>query len=222
MATALFMLAGCQTAPPPTVQTGLATTVPTSSTAAVTLDQAKNLFYQAVHGAKDDLPSSIQLLDELGGRDSRDPQVVAYLGASQLLKAKWSPWILERTSLAHDGLTLEDRAVSMAPSDLEIRFLRGVTNYQLPRFLGRWPTAVSDLTCVAQQAEQAVAEGRLSRRSAAADLLYYGKVLQQNNQRAQARVAWRAAMRIDPQGRSGKDAAKLLAGGDSNTGKSDE
>jgi hypothetical protein len=129
----------------------------------------------------------------------------------ELLKANVSPWIWEKASLAHDGLALEDRAVSQAPDNLEVRFLRGVTNYQLPRFLGRMATAESDIAAVSRVGEQAAREGRLDPRAAAAALDVQGKILEQKYEVAPAIEAWRAAIRIDPAGSGGRDALRHLA-----------
>lgn len=175
------------------------------------LQSAKDLFYTAVAGNHDDIEPALQLLDGLGGRQSSSAEVVAYLGAVELLKANVSPWIWEKASLAHDGLALEDRAVNQAPDNLEVRFLRGVTNYQLPHFLGRMSTAESDIADVSRVAEQAAREGRLDRRAAAAALDVQGKILEQRYEIAPAIEAWRAAIRIDPAGSGGRDALRHLA-----------
>jgi hypothetical protein len=175
------------------------------------LQLAKDLFYTAVAGNHDDIEPALQLLDGLGGRRSSSAEVVAYLGAVELLKANVSPWIWEKASLAHDGLALEDRAVSQAPDNLEVRFLRGVTNYQLPRFLGRMATAESDIAAVSRVGEQAAREGRLDPRAAAAALDVQGKILEQKYEVAPAIEAWRAAIRIDPAGSGGRDALRHLA-----------
>ena len=164
---------GCQAqrvTPPVIVQTHLATTHPIHPAA---LAIAKDLFYKAVAGDLDSLAPSLQMLYDMGGGDSSDPQVVAYTGAATLLKAAHAP-LFDKSGLAHDGLALEDKAVAQAPSDLEVRFLRGVTCYRLPRFMGRSELASSDLAYVAQRADKAVKEGRLDRRAAAASLVYYG------------------------------------------------
>jgi MFS family permease len=125
------------------------------------LARAKDLFYAAVDGNRAALDESRQLLKELGGENSNDAEVIAYTGAVDLLMASQSPLFWEKASLAYRGLELQDRAVAMAPQDLEVRFLRGVTNYQIPFFLGRHQLALNDLATVARVAEIAANEGRL-------------------------------------------------------------
>ena len=175
------------------------------------LAAAKELFYAAVAGDRPALPRSEQMFEELGGATAADPEVVAYMGAVRLLEAARAPFPWDKAVLGREGLALEDRAVAMAPDDLEVRFLRGVTSYELPRFMGRWNSAVADLTRVAQVAEHEADAGRLDRRAAAADLDYYGKILEQKYDAPGAIAAWRAAVRLNPDSPGGRDAAKHLA-----------
>jgi hypothetical protein len=201
------LCAGCQSpapARPQAVTAGARTGTPAR------LKEAKESFYAAVAGDRDALPRAEQVLGELGGDQSDDPQVLAYLGAARLLQASHAPFLWDKAALGRQGLSLEDRAVAAAPENLEVRFLRGVTNYELPRFLGRWDVAVNDLTKVAQVAERESAAGRLDPRAAAAGLDYYGKVREQKFDAPGAISAWRAAVRISPNSPGGQDAAKHL------------
>lgn len=205
----LAVAAGCQAARPPgAIGAQRAATNPAEQSR---LGRAKDLFYQSVAGDRAALPQAQQVLEELGGGNSPDPQVVAYTGATTLLEASRSQNFFEKTALGHKGMELEDRAVDMAPGDLEVRFLQGVTYYQLPGFLGRHQTAIDDLTTVARVAEAAARSGRLDPRAAAADLVYYGKAREEKYDAAGAIAAWRAALRIDPGSKAGEDARKHLA-----------
>lgn len=205
---ALLILGGCQPGRP---ASNLITRPATSPAEQSKLALARDLFYQSVAGDRAALPKAQQVLDELGGGNSPDPQVVAYAGAATLLQASRSQNFFEKSALGHKGMELEDKAVAEAPRDLEVRFLQGVTFYQLPGFLGRRATAIEDLTAVAQVAEAASRSGQLDPRAAAADLVYYGKLREENFDAAGAIAAWRAALRIDPDGKAGQDARKHLA-----------
>lgn len=207
---ALVGCAGCQSASQPSREpTVAAAALPKTDRAK--LMAAKEFFYAAVAGDRPALARARQALNELGGGESSDPEVIGYLGACELLQAARAvlPW--DKANLARDGLALEDRAVAEAPQDLEVRFLRGVTNYQLPRFMGRWNQATHDLATVAAVAEREAATGRLDRRAAAADLDYHGKVLEESYDAIGAIDAWRAASRVDADSPGGRDALKHLA-----------
>lgn len=208
--------AGCQQTPP----TALSSTQPAlrTSTAIATrpttesmqMERAKELFYQAVAGNDQALPESRRLWDELGGKSSSDPEVIGYSGATELLAAKLAPWPWQKMSMAAEGLRLEDRAVEQAPDDLELRFLRGATEYHLPGFLGRSAMAESDLAFVAGRAGPAVQAGRLDQRAAAADLNFYGRLREAHDDPHAAIAAWQEAVRISPQSPGGMDAKKHL------------
>ena len=208
---AMYYVPGCRS-------TGPVTAVPASPVAATTtrdtlleLKTAKDLFYKSVDGDLDALAPALSMLNNLGGGRSANPEVVAYSGAAQLLAAKRSTGLFDKARLCREGLSLEDRAVDSAPDNLEIRFLRGVTNYELPKFFGRFPVAESDLAYVAKYAEAAAKDGRLDSRAATADLDYYAKSLERNYQNDAAVEAWRAAARIDPGSAGARDAQKHLA-----------
>jgi hypothetical protein len=175
------------------------------------LAEAKDLFYASVGGDRQALPRAQEIFDQLGGGDSADPRVIAYTGAAKLLQASRADNFFQKAGLGRQGMDLVDKAVSEAPEDMEVRFLQGVTFYQLPPFLGRRQTAVSDLASVARVAEAEVKAGRLDRRAAAADLVYYGKTREEAYDAAGAIAAWRAAVRIDATGPGRRDALKHLA-----------
>jgi len=202
--------AGCQSTRPARPQAIIASALARRASPEL-LDEARESFFAAVAGDRAALPRADQILSDLGGEESDRPEVIAYLGATRLLEAARAPLPWDKAALAREGLALEDRAVAAAPDNLEVRFLRGVTNYELPRFLGRWSLAVADLTRVAQVAEREVADGHLDPRAAAADLDYYGKLREQRFDAAGAINAWRAALRISPASPGGQDAAKHLA-----------
>jgi hypothetical protein len=200
---------GCQPSRPAGMRA--ATRPTTNPIERAKLAEAKNLFYQSVAGDRPALPQAQKLLDELGGAESSDPEIVAYTGAATLLQASRSGNFFEKSALGHKGMDMEDKAVAAAPNDLEVRFLQGVTFYQLPPFLGRRQTAIVDLTAVASVAESAAKAGRLDPRAAAADLVYYGKIREESYDEPGALAAWRAAIGIDPDGQAARDATKHLA-----------
>jgi len=175
------------------------------------LAKAKDLFYLAVSGERQALPDAQKILQELGGGDSPDAEVVAYTGAADLLEANRSDSVWDKVRLAQEGLDLQDKSVRDAPDNLEVRFLRGVTDYQLPRFLNRHDIGTEDLAAVAHVAESAARAGRLDKRAAAAALVYHGKALEEEYKIPEAVDAWHAAVRISPDSPGGIDAAKHLA-----------
>ena len=101
---------------------------------------------------------------------------------------------------------LLDRAVSLAPEDVEIRFLRGRSTLPLPKVFGRRDVAASDLAWAAERAEVA-----LPRDVAAAAWFYDGLCREEDGDREAARHAFERALRLDPEGAHGRAAAERLS-----------
>jgi hypothetical protein len=169
------------------------------------LAKARQLFFAAVDGDA----RSLRACDDLLQRCDEDPaKVAAYQGGCRLLQAARAPLPWDKGRLVKEGLALLDDAVRRAPGDLEVRFVRGMSSYHLPRFMGRAATAASDLAAVAAEAENATVTGELDLPIACAALFHHGKVLDDRGDRAGAVAAWRRATRLGPDTRAGQAAAR--------------
>jgi phytoene synthase len=73
------------------------------------------------------------------------PLLTAYEGAFTALEAKHGFWPHARLRAVRRGLGLLDSAVSAAPTDLEIRYLRMVNGFFLPGLFGRSESVRADL-----------------------------------------------------------------------------
>lgn len=131
-------------------------------------------------------------------------------GASTMLAAADARWPWEKGKLARQGMALLDQAVAADPDDLEVRFLRGMTNYRLPRFLGRLDLAARDLAFVAERARPAAGSGLLARPLAAAALYHHGMVCEERGDRDAAAMSCRGAREIGPDTPGGQAAARWL------------
>lgn len=65
-----------------------------------------------------------------------DPLAIVYSGALYLFKSKNTILPNQKYKYFKKGKTLIDRACSMSPNDIEIRYIRLIFQYQLPKFLG--------------------------------------------------------------------------------------
>lgn len=198
----LALLAGCSSAPrPENARSG--------EISSDDLDAARTWFYRSVSGDREAL-SRATVGFETAHQRSPSPVVTAYLGACRLLNAAAATWPWEKGRLSKEGVLLLEEAVSAAPDDLEIRFVRGMTSYRLPRFMGRRNVAIQDLARVAAQATQAARDGRLPRMLAAAALYHHGLILQEEGDNTAAIAAWREAVAVDPTAPGGQAAARQL------------
>ena len=168
---------------------------------------ARAHFYKAVEGDADALRACA---DVLSGCDGDAAKVLAYRGGCTMLESARArlPW--DKGRLARDGLTMLDDAVARSPEDPEVRFVRGMTSYHLPRFFGRERVAADDLATVAGGAEEAVATGRLDPAIASAALFHHGTLLERRGDRNAALAAWQRSAAIGPTTRSGNAAVRAI------------
>lgn len=157
--------------------------------------QARELFFRAVEGDAEALGECESTLSSLATHDAK---VRAYRGACQMLRAKQARWPWEKGRYAEAGLRMLDAAVADAPSDPEVRFVRGMTSYNLPPVFSRGDLAAADLGAVAARAEASAADGTLDAPLAAAALYYYGELRQRAGDEAQAIDLWRRAIDLAP------------------------
>lgn len=102
-----------------------------------------------------------------------------------------------------------DEAVASAPRSLEVRFVRGATERELPGFFGRKQQAKEDIQAVVQNPK--VTEAKvLEPRLAAASFYYYGMDCLDSGRRDEAANAMRKSVDVAPDSRAGQDAARKL------------
>lgn len=104
-----------------------------------------------------------------------------------------------------------DRAVELAPSDLEVRFVRAATTSKLPGFFKRSQQAEQDFAWLAAKAPDAAKSGKLERRLAAASLYFHGAYREKKGDRVGAVEAWTAAVKAGPDTEPGLSAKKRLS-----------
>ncbi len=173
-------------------------------------EQAKNLYYQGTYGSKTAADESEKLFLDLYKKAPDDPRVKAYYGSERLLEAAhtWALW--KKYSLSKQGMQLLDTAVAKAPDNLEVRFVRAVTTYNLPGFFGRREQALQDFAYLSTRVADAADKGRLDATIAASALLFYGRICKEQSNTSQASEAWKRAERIAPQSKAGRDSASEL------------
>nr|MBC7613025.1 hypothetical protein [Pseudopedobacter sp.] len=86
--------------------------------------------------AINDSEKADQLCNHLENIKNPDPLILAYLGSAQAIKAKhaWNP--VSKLSYIKKGFSTINEAVSKAPENLEVRFLRFSLSFYVPSFLG--------------------------------------------------------------------------------------
>lgn len=83
------------------------------------------------------------------GVDHKTPTIKAYEAAFDVLRAKHVFWPLKKMKHLRTGLPKLDALVASYPVEVEIRYLRLLSCYYLPRFLGRNDTVTQDFKALA-------------------------------------------------------------------------
>lgn len=82
--------------------------------------------------------------------------IEAYEGAFKVLKAKHAFWPFRKMAHLNDGLPILDSLVSANPDHVEIRYLRLMSCYYLPGFLGRKGSVQEDFEALSRLLPDAV------------------------------------------------------------------
>lgn len=172
--------------------------------------RARALYYKGSDGDNQAYESAAKLFDTLDAQAPNDPRIEVYTGSLRLWQAShtWAIW--KKNSLSKEGIQMMDAAVQADPNNLEIRFVRAVTDYSLPSFFHRHEQSNEDFALLASQASVAAAEGKLEPRLAAASLYFHGLFLHEGSKASAAEKAWRQAIELAPESRAARDSAEQL------------
>jgi hypothetical protein len=184
--------------------------IPSPASRPSSLDQGRALFYRVVNGETELVQLCRDHWMRMHDHNPRDPLVAAYLGATVAFSASVERWPPRKGQLAKQGLELLENAVSLAPENVEVRFLRGTTSQRLPALMGRRAVAKQDLAYAASAAPAAVASGELGLDIAAASLFHYGMLCDAEGNRHEAQEAWRAASNLGPDTPAGRRAQRMI------------
>ncbi len=111
-------------------------------------EKGRTGFYAAVE-EKDSLRIAFQQFELLRKLDPKHTsRALVYIGALTALKGKHSklPW--SKMKWVKRGLPIMDQAVEMAPREVEVRFIRGMTCFYLPSFFERKNQAIEDFNVI--------------------------------------------------------------------------
>ncbi len=181
-----------------------------SGAGATALSEARALYYQGIYGNAAAQKKADAMFTSLYQQRPSDSLIEVYYGSLRLLEAKrtWALW--RKNALSREGVARMNRAVSKTPDNLEIRFVRAATEYNLPAFFGLTQQCRKDFEYLASRVVQAARNGSLDPKLAAASLYYYGVLRKQDSNFADAREAWRKAASVAPDSHAGESAAREL------------
>jgi tetratricopeptide (TPR) repeat protein len=172
--------------------------------------EARRLYYLGADGDSKKYRDADTLFTQLYAQDPKNPRLEVYYGSLRLVEASrtWALW--KKNSLSQEGIQLLDAAVDSAPDDLEIRFVRAATTYELPAFFHRREQSRQDFDYLVERAEKAARSGAFDPRLAAACFYYKAEFLKSGGKSAQAVALWKEATALAPGSRAARESAEEL------------
>ena len=185
----------------------LCSVIVAAATEANLYESARARYYEAIDGRDAAWHEARALFTKLREVSSDDAKVLAYAGSIELKEASrvLAPW--NKGKLAKAGLELLDDAVKRAPEDLEVRFVRAASTFQLPGLFHRREQSEADFAWIARRLSST---GNLEPRLAAAALYHHGLVRERSGDPQGARTAWQEAVRLGQGTRPALDAGRRL------------
>lgn len=117
------------------------------------LESIRSLYLQS---AVDErlIDSAFVLVNALPEQARDTPLIEAYDGALTVMKAKHAFWPRKRLGFVKEGLRVLDATVTSDPTNAEIRYLRLISCYYLPRLFGRGWSVAEDLTVLSENVRE--------------------------------------------------------------------
>jgi Flp pilus assembly protein TadD len=148
---------------------------------ALRFEYARLLHWEGVDGDEESAERGEAILLELRAANPNDPRILAYCGSARILETKRTVAYWRKGALADEALTELDRAVELAPEDLEVRYLRAVATRELPDFFNRAHQCSTDFAFVAARAPGETRRGALEPRVAEAAMHYQESAREERN-----------------------------------------
>jgi hypothetical protein len=140
------------------------------------LAAARELYYKGVKGDRKASRESTQMFEALAAARPNDPVLVAYLASNKLLESGRTFALWNKNKLAREGIQGLDRAVTMAPDNLEVRFIRAASTFDLPSFFHRQEQSEAEFAWLIERMPAAAKEGRVEKRLADATAHYWNMI----------------------------------------------
>jgi hypothetical protein len=122
---------------------------------------------------------------------------MALMGSVYTLKARDAFWPPTQLRLVREGNEWMDRAVAIAPEDVQTRLIRVLNNAHMPDFLGRAEIVRADLAWIWEKIEKDPARFTASTRQQVA--LHWGRRLKKDRDAEKARRVLETGLAFDPQ-----------------------
>lgn len=176
----------------------------------VGFERARTLYFEGTNGNQSAYHQADELFTALYAAHERSPRIQVYYGSLRLLEAAHTWMLWKKHALSKQGIELMDAAVAAVPNDLEVRFVRAATTFELPPFFHRRTQSEQDFKFLSDRAEDAVREKTLDPKLAAASLYFYAEFMREAKKEEVAAAFWKRAIHLAPASRAARDSEEEL------------
>ena len=119
------------------------------------------------------------------------------LGSALTMRARDAFWPKTRLDYVKKGIKMMDAGVQLAPEDPDVRLVRAINNFSMPKFMERDEIAKADFAWLWQKVE-AKPEGLKDdlKQNAA---LFYGRILKKQKKTKEAMEVWNKGIAFNPE-----------------------
>ncbi len=138
--------------------------------------------------------------------DPNNAYAMGYYGSILSLKARDASMPWTKVKYAKQGFEQLDKSIQLNPDDLDVRLIRAMNSYQVPKFLKRLPLSLEDFDFIIKHSkfESWTPDHR------AFVYLHFGKALEKDEQPEKAKEFFELAMKEAPGSKAAQEAKKAI------------
>lgn len=138
--------------------------------------------------------------------DSTNAYATGYFGSILSLKARDASMPWTKVKYAKQGFEQLDKSIGMNPDDLDVRLIRAMNSYQVPKIMKRLSLSLEDFDFIIMHDtfKTWTPEHR------AFVYLHFGKALEKDDQHEKAKEFFELAIKEAPGSKSGQEAKKAI------------
>lgn len=159
-----------------------------------------------VAGDKKAVDKGEEIFEKVLSLDSDNAFATGYYGSILSLKARDAKMPWTKVKYAKKGFEQLDKSIQMNPEDLDVRSIRAMNSYQVPKIMKRLPLSLEDFNFII---EHKTFESWTTDHKAFV-YLHFGRALEKDDQDEKAREYFELAAKIAPQSKSGIEAKAKL------------
>ena len=159
-----------------------------------------------VDGDKKAVNKGEEFFEKVLSLDSSNAFATGYYGSILSLKARDAKMPWTKIKYAKQGFEQLDKSIQMNPDDLDVRLIRAMNSYQVPKIMKRLPLSFEDFNFIIDHKtfESWTADHK------AFVYLHFGRALEKDDQDDKARECFETAAKIAPLSKSGIEAKDKL------------